>query len=167
MPTSHIDNVPAIIKIVQELAPRTVLDVGVGNGKYGLLIREYLGGDTGFADVVIDGIEGFEGYVTDIHRAIYRKLFVTDFRRFDFRSAHYDLYLMIDVLEHVDKSEGHRLLADMAGTILVSTPREDYRAHYAHNPLEAHRSHWTLDDFGDYRGVDFSNELSTIVVVNT
>lgn len=167
MPTSHIDNVPAIIKIVQRLAPKTVLDVGVGMGKYGLLIREYLGGDTGRADVVIDGIEGFDGYVTDIHRAVYRDLFETDFRDFDFRSAHYDLYLMVDVLEHVEKADGHRILRDMAGTVLVSTPREDHRAHYEHNPLEDHRSHWMLEDFADYRGVDFSNELSTIVVLTT
>ena len=74
---------------------------------------------------------------------------------------------MIDVLEHVEKEEGHRLLPDIAGTVLVSTPREDYRAHHAHNALEDHRSHWTLGDFGDYRGVDFSNDLSTIVVLNT
>ncbi len=74
---------------------------------------------------------------------------------------------MIDVLEHVEKAEDHRLLRDIAGTILVSTPREDYRAHDAHNPLENHRSHWTLDDFGDYQDVDFSNELSTIVVLDT
>lgn len=163
MSTSHIDNIPVIVKVVQRLAPKSVLDIGIGMGKYGLLIREYLGGDLGRADVVIDGIEGFDGYITDIHRAVYRELHITDLRDFDFRAAHYDLYLMIDVLEHVDKDEGHRLLRDMGG----STPKEDYRAHYAHNPLENHRSHWTLEDFSDYRGIDFSNELSTIVVLNT
>ncbi|CAA9516707.1 MAG: hypothetical protein AVDCRST_MAG69-2807 [uncultured Solirubrobacteraceae bacterium] len=167
MPTSHIDNVPVIIKAVQRLAPKSVLDIGIGMGKYGLLIQEYLGGDTGRADVVIDGIEGHGGYITDIHRAVYRELYVTDLREFDFRGALYDLYLMIDVLEHVDKDEGHRLLRDMGGSVLVSTPKEDYRAHYAHNPLEDHRSHWTIEDFAGYRGIDLSNELSTIVVLAT
>jgi hypothetical protein len=75
---------------------------------------------------------------------------------------------MVDVIEHFEKEEGHRLLGDMAGTVLVSTPREDYRAHYEHNPLEDHHSHWTVEDFSRYeRVVDFSNELATIVVVDT
>lgn len=167
MPTSHIENVPVIVKAVQRLAPKSVLDIGIGMGKYGLLIREYLGGDTGRPDVVVDGIEGYGGYITDIHRAVYRELYLTDLRDFDFRAAHYDLFLMVDVLEHVDKDEGHRVLRDIGGSVLVSTPKEDYRAHYAHNPLEDHRSHWTIEDFAGYRGIDLSNELSTIVVLST
>lgn len=167
MPTSFLDNIPLLIRIVQELKPASVLDIGVGMGKYGLLIREYLGGDTGRADVVVDGIEGFPGYVGEIQRAIYDELFITDVRAFDFRMAHYDLYLMVDVLEHVAKEEGHRLLRDMGGTVLVSSPKEDYRAHYAHNPLEDHQSHWTFEDFAGYGVRDFSNELATIVVLDT
>lgn len=167
MPTSFLENVPLMISIVQEIKPASVLDIGVGMGKYGLLIREYLGGDTGHADVVVDGIEGFPGYVSDIQRAIYDHLFITNVRDFDLRMAHYDLYLMVDVLEHVTKDEGHRLLRDMGGTVLVSSPKEDYRAHYPHNPLEDHRSHWTLEDFACYGVRDFSNDLATIVVLDT
>jgi 2-polyprenyl-3-methyl-5-hydroxy-6-metoxy-1,4-benzoquinol methylase len=167
VPTSYLDNVPAIVKIVQRLQPATVLDVGIGMGKYGLLVREYLSGDTGKSQVSVDGIEGFEGYLTDAHRGIYDEIFVTDLREFDFRSAHYDLYLMIDVLEHVTKDEGHRLLRDIAGTVLISTPKIDHRAHYEHNPLEDHQSHWTVSDFEAYRYEDFSNQLATIVVIST
>jgi hypothetical protein len=168
MPTSFLDNIPTIVRIVQRLRPHAVLDIGVGMGKFGLLTREYLAGDTGQSAIVVDGIEGFEGYVTDIQRAIYDELFIADVREFDFRATDYDLYLMVDVIEHFGKEEGHRLLADMGGTVLVSTPKEDYRAHYEHNPLEDHHSHWTVDDFSRYPGVaDFSNDLATIVVVDT
>ncbi|MGH2969524.1 MAG: hypothetical protein ACRDK0_10735 [Solirubrobacteraceae bacterium] len=168
MPTSFLDNIPAIVRIIQRLQPRALLDIGVGMGKFGLLAREYLAGDTGESRVVVDGIEGFEGYVTDVQRAIYDQLFIVDLREFDFRSADYDLYLMVDVIEHLDKALAHRLLADIAGTVLVSTPKEDYRAHYEHNPLEDHHSHWGVGDFSRYpRVVDFSNDLATIVVVDT
>jgi 2-polyprenyl-3-methyl-5-hydroxy-6-metoxy-1,4-benzoquinol methylase len=168
VPTSFLDNIPTIVKIVQRLAPKAILDIGVGMGKFGLLSREYLAGDTGQSRIVVDGIEGYEGYVTDIQRAIYDELFIGDITQFDFRAADYDLYLMVDVIEHFEKELAHRLLSDIGGTVLISTPKEDYRAHYDHNPLEDHQSHWSVEDFGRYAAVtDFSNELATIVVVDT
>jgi 2-polyprenyl-3-methyl-5-hydroxy-6-metoxy-1,4-benzoquinol methylase len=167
MPTSFLDNIPTIVRIVQRLEPARVLDVGIGHGKYGLLTREYLSGDTGRSDVVIDGVEGFSGYVGEIQRAIYDQVLLADIRELDFAALEYELYLMIDVLEHVAKDEGHRILQAMAGTVLVSTPKEDYRAHYAHNPLEDHQSHWGLDDFVRYPLHDFSNDNATIVVLDT
>jgi 2-polyprenyl-3-methyl-5-hydroxy-6-metoxy-1,4-benzoquinol methylase len=167
MPTSFLDNIPTIVRIVQRLEPGRVLDVGIGHGKYGLLTREYLSGDTGRSDIVVDGLEGFSGYVGEIQRAIYDQVLIADIRELDFGALDYDLYLLIDVLEHVPKEEGHRILAAMAGTVLVSTPKEDYRAHYAHNPLEDHQSHWVIGDFARYPMHDFSNDNATIVVLDT
>ncbi len=42
MPTSHLYQISDILEIISLIRPRSVLDVGVGFGKYGLLAREYL-----------------------------------------------------------------------------------------------------------------------------
>ena len=42
MPTSVPYCVPVIASIARQLRPKSVLDVGVGFGKYGYLFREYL-----------------------------------------------------------------------------------------------------------------------------
>ena len=42
MPSSHHNQVSKILDIIINLNPQSVLDVGVGFGKYGFLCREYL-----------------------------------------------------------------------------------------------------------------------------
>jgi hypothetical protein len=42
MPTSHPYQLNEIIDLAMKVDPKSVLDVGVGFGKYGVLLREYL-----------------------------------------------------------------------------------------------------------------------------
>jgi hypothetical protein len=42
MPTSDVCNVPSILTVVGNLQPQSILDIGCGFGKYGMLMREYL-----------------------------------------------------------------------------------------------------------------------------
>jgi ribosomal protein RSM22 (predicted rRNA methylase) len=42
MPSSNLVLAPSILAMAAEVKPRRILDVGPGNGKYGLLVREYL-----------------------------------------------------------------------------------------------------------------------------
>lgn len=161
MPTSFMQNIPDVVSVIQRLKPKKILDIGIGNGKYGLLAKEYVSG------VVVDGVEAYEPYITDIQRAIYRKIYIDDISTMDYKKLKgYDLYLMIDVIEHVPKSVGHQILKGLNGIVLVSTPVEDYRAHYD-NHFEDHVSHWTTDDFKDYVYEDFTNEYSTMVLIDT
>ena len=39
MPTSEYVQIPKVVEVIARLAPRTVLDVGAGYGKYGVLAR--------------------------------------------------------------------------------------------------------------------------------
>lgn len=156
-----MQNIPEVVAVMQSLKPKKVLDIGIGNGKYGLLAREYIEG------VVVDGVEAYEPYITDIQRAIYNKIHIGDISTMDIaKFKGYDLYLMIDVIEHVPKTVGHKILKGLDGLVLVSTPVEDYRAHYE-NHFEDHVSHWTTEDFKNYSYVDYSNEYSTMVLVDT
>ena len=161
MPTSFMQNIPDVVELMQKLKPKRILDIGIGNGKYGLLAHEYIDG------VEVDGVEAYEPYITDIQRAIYHNIFIGDVTKMDAKKLKgYDLYLMIDVIEHVPKSVGHRILQQLDGLVLESTPVEDYRAHYE-NHFEDHVSHWTPDDFKNYSYTDYSNEYSTMVLVDT
>ena len=67
MPTSYFEAIPDLIAAVKAESPESVLDVGIGFGKYGLLLREVL--DVAALryrredwHVRIDGVEAF--YIT-------------------------------------------------------------------------------------------------------
>ena len=41
MPSSTWHNIETFVEIIRELKPASFLDIGVGNGKWGFLVREY------------------------------------------------------------------------------------------------------------------------------
>ena len=164
MPSSYSHQIPIIVDELVKLQPKRVLDIGVGRGKYGLLAREY-----GNAEVV-DGVEGDESYITPYHEAIYDELFVGDIRgALDQIPKDYDVVLMIDVIEHMSKEDGHKILQYFKCPIIVSTPAIDYPQEDPDHPLENHVSKWTLADFKEYNFTKLvdSTGLAWIVVVNT
>jgi predicted TPR repeat methyltransferase len=114
MSSSTLDALEAALQIVIDLNPKSILDMGVGFGKWGFLCREYL--ETGRNQVYarkdwkcrIDGIEGFKPYLEDHQRAIYDNLYVRDLDTSEdwLSASHYNLYLAMDVLEHLHNWEG-------------------------------------------------------------
>jgi hypothetical protein len=151
---SYFANRPIIMKLIREAQPKSILDIGVGSGYYGEMIRRDL------PDVRLYGIETFDysNYRWDCYNKIIRedaRLCVYD---------RYDLYLMVDVIEHMSKEEGHALLAKLSGPVIMSTPWA-YDQDGDENPLQAHVSRWTLADFAQYSYQDHSNYLSAILVI--
>jgi cyclopropane fatty-acyl-phospholipid synthase-like methyltransferase len=160
MPTSYPESIPKIVEVIQAVKPRRILDIGVGRGKYGLLAQEYCDG------VVVDGVEAWPGYITDIQRAIYRKIYLEDITKMDLdKLPSYDLVLMVDVIEHFSKEDAYRIIDNLKTQVIVSTPIEDYRAHYD-NHFEDHISHWIPEDFNAYPNVNLSNNFSTIMLID-
>src|SRR5713226_9262007 len=113
MPSSPPAGIEVIVEIVWRLAPRSIVDLGTGYGKYGVLFREYLELKhryaLGFADaerreVRIDGVEGFPDYLGPLQRAVYDHIYVEDILEFTRRGQHYDLVFLGDVLEHFEKN---------------------------------------------------------------
>ncbi len=69
MPSSHFGQLNEIVELIKLSKPKSVLDIGVGFGKYGVLAREYLelwdeGKKYNDREIRIDGIEAFEKYIT-------------------------------------------------------------------------------------------------------
>jgi hypothetical protein len=162
VPSSFYDAIPVVLAFVTGLRPASVLDVGIGFGKYGLLFREYLDVDTApdGADpfdpaarrVRIDGIEAHPPYVTPLQRAIYDAIHVGDALAVLPGLPRYDLVFAADVLEHFTRADGERFLAEAtahaAQGVLIVTPALDIeQSPVFGNVHETHRSFWTPADF--------------------
>lgn len=147
MPTSNLAVWPAILHLAWEVKPARVLDVGPGFGKGGLLLREYVGCPPIFQ---IDAVESWEPYVNGRLHAIYDEVIQGDVLEMtDDELARYDLVMMIEVIEHLEKEDGLELLDRIPGYVIVCTPRDFFQNPEAEMiPPEKHRSHWSVVDFG-------------------
>jgi len=172
MPTSWYQAVPAIIDLVHMDGPQSILDIGVGFGKYGVLLREsidipYERYDKKTWHLQLDGIEGFEGYNNPIHDYVYNKMYYGNiFSVLPTLTQKYDTLLLIDVLEHFDKEEGLSLIDELLEvtnkSLIVSTPiMPAPQGDYLGNILETHKSRWNVVDF-----VDFDYHFSQVKVGN-
>lgn len=132
--------------MVREVPHASILDVGPGRGKGGVLLREYLAGVER-----LEAIEGWEPYVTARLRCIYDRVHVADVMApwIDARwLGEFDVVLMVDVFEHLARADALALLERIAGSVVICTP-----AAWFQNPeartiwTEAHRSLWSVEDF--------------------
>lgn len=145
---------------VQAEAPRSILDVGAGFGKYGVLCRELL--ELPHAryhkaqwQIRLDGVEVFPGYQNPIHDYVYDRVYYGDIRTLCPGLQQYDVVLLIDVLEHFPKDEGlellHRLVQHTGRAMIISTPVcPAPQGSYLGNQHEAHLSRWSIVDFAEF-----------------
>ncbi|MCU0611673.1 MAG: class I SAM-dependent methyltransferase [Candidatus Eisenbacteria bacterium] len=156
MPSSDFNQIGPIVELIVLTNPQSVLDVGCGFGKFGVLAREYLElwdgrGRYGDRTRRIDAVEAFEPYITPLHRFIYDEILIGDAGGIIPGIEHaYDLALLIDVIEHQDRDAGHALiLACLAKcrNVLVATPKfPGEQGSLFGNPAETHRSSWQQAD---------------------
>jgi hypothetical protein len=156
--TSNWQNISYNINLVRKINPGSILDVGIGFGRWGILFREFLeiwgnGKYDGRWGRRIDGIEIFPGYIKDYHKYFYDEIYIgsaVDFLRN--LKTNYDLINFGDVLEHIEKENAEEILQlamDKSRYVLVNIP---IGAHWAQkgtadNPFEEHKSIWYYRDF--------------------
>src|ERR1043166_5420096 len=109
MPSSRPNIIPTVVHLLRQLKPRSILDVGVGFGKWGHLFREYTDILESERDptryeranwkVQIDGIEGFAAYITEMHRYIYNEIHIGNAVDLLPKLGCYDLIFMGDIIE--------------------------------------------------------------------
>ncbi|SKA79510.1 hypothetical protein SAMN05443428_10379 [Caloramator quimbayensis] len=160
MPTSYYGQISTILDIALSQNPKSILDVGIGFGKYGVLLREILDiSNERYSkdkwEVIIDGIEGYKDYKNPIYEYVYNKVYF-GFVQEVIKSLKYsyDLILMIDVLEHFNKNEGEEIiesLLQICKNLLVCTPAIPSKQTYLDNNLEEHKSLWKISDFKKYK----------------
>lgn len=155
MPISNWSQIPAIMNEVYRLQPKTVLDLGIGFGKYGALLREVLDGMHGRCrknqwEAQICGMEAHAGYANPAW-GCYTSVTLWDFTKDYDLITGLDLVLMIDSLEHMEPDAGTLFLDKLVANnkhVIVSVPIEymPQGAVYG-NELEAHRTHHKGDEF--------------------
>ncbi|MBI3853884.1 MAG: class I SAM-dependent methyltransferase [Verrucomicrobia bacterium] len=183
MPSSRPNTIPTVIHLIRQFNPKSILDVGVGFGKWGHLFREYTDINEAEKDparyqrrnwrVRIDGIEGHADYLTPMHRYLYNNIFVGDARALMKKLPPYDLVFIGDVIEHFTKPAGFQLLRaalkKARKAVIVTTPKyETWQEDLCGNELERHRSLWAAKDFHQFdnatvKVIDRATLLAVIV----
>ena len=154
MPSSRYQVIPLVLDLVTAIQPKSILDVGIGFGKWAVLFREYLDvwkTDKPFQERVtrIDGVEAFSEYENSVWK-VYDNIYVGDVINLipELKEHKYDLIFLGDVIEHFDKEEGKKLLAELNYEhMIIVTPFQvlPQKAVYD-NQYEIHKSEWKHQD---------------------
>lgn len=167
MPTSHQKNIYSVTTLVETLHDNegvsSILDIGAGFGKYGLLLRERL--DVRLLrynkedwQVTIDCIEPYHPYITPVHHHIYNNIYPSRIEDIISDLPHYDVIIMIDCLEHLDKDLGKEIVKAIWSKtnklLILSFPKTDIPKPHTpwDNKLEIHQCVWSEKEIADLIG---------------
>ena len=147
---------PFILTVLAE-GDKSYLDIGCGKGKWGYLLKtshkppSYIVG----GDIDLNNLRYAKKH------KIYDDVVLLDGRHLPFRDDSFDIVLAIEIIEHMEKIEGQKLLDEAERVsrerVIVSTPLLGARYWYSE---KHHISKWTVGDLRrrgyTVRGVGFS-----------
>src|SRR6056297_387859 len=116
MPSSIPQPLTHICNKILKIKPETFLDIGIGHGKWGFLVREYTDAWKSRMKIeenqtIIHGIEAYEDYIGPIQNLIYDKIFIGEANNIIMKTPFtYDIIIMAATLEHMSKEVGYKLL---------------------------------------------------------
>ena len=157
MPQSDHWAIPWVVEVVDHIRPNSIFDFGVGNGQFGLQLRQCL--DIGHGrllpdqwQVTIDGIDVFEKYRNPVWSYFYNSVHIGDGVTFLEQSdSRWDVLLICDVIEHFEEARALEVLKRLrskATTVIVTTPNGHFPQGCVHgNEAERHLSEWRVADF--------------------
>jgi predicted TPR repeat methyltransferase len=164
MPIGSFTVIPHVAKHLTTAQPRRVLDLGIGSGFYGAVVRQWV--DLGVRPwrTFLAGVEAWADYrnpLWDLYNLVVVDSIQNYLARFHER---FDCVIMGDVLEHFETAEGAEVLDQVqarvapGGTLIVATPAVfvDQAAEYG-NELERHRSIWSA---AELEALGFTTVLS-------
>ncbi len=178
MPTSRPYGISYIASCILELQPTSVLDIGVGFGKYGFMAREYTDiwknrHQKSEWKTIIHGIEAYSKYITHHQYYIYTKIFIADVIKILPGLGEYDLITFGDCLEHFSRENGIKLL-DMIKSkckvAFITTPtlsKFQTRGAMKGNEYEKHVYGWPTEELERWGNVQtFNNHINLLEIIN-
>ena len=145
MPSSHFHLIPTILATLGRYPEKRIIDLGCGSGKYGMLIKEYC------SPTKLDALEVHRDYINDVHFSVYNHVYMMDVMQFDFAKETYDLYLVMNILDHLTREDAITLMEKIPGDMLVVVPQTWYQ-HDHEDIWEKHKSFWKREDFNELFG---------------
>ena len=136
-----------ILKLIP-INVKSLIDIGCGRGIIGAIVRIYRELNR------LVGIDIFKPYLDFCHKInVYDELYELDLRKIPlpFDEKEFDVAACIEVIEHVPKENGLKLLKELeriAKIVIVSAPNVFfYQKAYDNNPFQKHVSEWRVKDF--------------------
>lgn len=132
---------------VDKFESSTILDVGIGFGIWGYLMRKLR------KPSLLVGIDINLDYLSASKKHnIYDHLVLASASHVPFRKGTFDYVLAIDVIEHLPKVDGERVFTGVEcvckGKIIITTPNGYLEQHPCGAPeSETHRSGWSPEEF--------------------
>jgi len=162
MPSSTWVHSGTVQDIAWKYQPKTVLDIGVGFGRWGFLIRELLDIFRGRYNkedwqTRIVGVEIWPKYIREHHKYLYDKIYIGDVRDYlKTCNESFDLIVAGDVIEHFEKEDGLKLIESLRlivnKCLVVCIPLGDKypQKEVKGNKAERHLSVWEDKDFDQF-----------------
>ncbi|MGD0405739.1 MAG: class I SAM-dependent methyltransferase [Candidatus Bathyarchaeia archaeon] len=137
-----------ILRELPDLNEMTVLDCGCARGVWGYLLRSE---KNGYKTTII-GLDRYNPYLSfckTFH--VYNNLVKADIRHLPFRDSAFEIVIAIEVLEHLEKTDGTKFLSELERVckrkLVLSTPNGFWKqGALGGNNLELHRSGWTVNE---------------------
>jgi hypothetical protein len=178
MGVSDPSNLPFVARELQRLKPQSILEIGVGFGKWGVVAREYLEAWQGRFrrdawQTWIEGIEIFEDYRNPVWNAVYDKIHIGDATELVNSLGQFDVGLICDVIEHIDKPAGHELLNQLLAhcrTVILTTPLSFWPQGEEHgNARQKHLCLWRPEDLRGYSGriIELGSTFAAVISART
>lgn len=158
MGTSNWQQIPFCVEVLLDVCPMRVLDLGIGFGRWGMLVREFCEEWKGRSHrenwrVQLEGIEIFPKNVEEYHHFFYSWVHVGDAAQIiQQMQERWHLIICGDVLQLWPRAIAEQVLSralDLADYVLVNSPIGEgwERTSLSGNSFEEHRSFWQLKDF--------------------
>ena len=131
--------------ILNNTSCKTILDVGCGNISPLRLLAKYYN---------TVGVDGYQKAINESKKkGIHSKYVKMDIRNLTkkFKANSFDAVVALDVIEHLTKKDGEKLMSDMGKiakkVVILVTPNGFVPQHNKINNLQEHLSGWTAEDF--------------------
>ena len=153
MPIGSYTSIPWLASQLLIQRPKSVLDLGIGFGMAGAVVRQWL--DSGYEpfETYLCGVEVWPEYrspLWDLYNAVYVQ---TIEEHLQTPGPPAELIVLSDVLEHFEFEDGERVIQlaqdrlTEGGVLMVSTPAAEIPQGAVYgNPYEQHRSLWNSED---------------------
>ena len=149
MPFSFDDFNEFYKETIQFIQPKTILDVGPGAGKHGILTKNTL------PSSIIDCVEPTSSYLEQYKlNDLYNSIYQTDIKTYINENPRktYDMVIFSDILEHMFRSEVFDVLdffSYRSEWIFVAWPINLRQDDWEGNKYEVHKSNFTISEISN------------------